>query len=233
MSRLIYIQNGEHDHPGLLGRVCDEAGSAMDVVHAWRGEPVPTVPNGWDGIVIGGGYMSAYEQTAYPFLKAEEQLVRAAVKAGRPVLGMCLGAQVMAGSLGGRVFPGQRKEIGFHYVHFAPGALKDPVFGGLRGLISPVHWHGDTFTLPTEATLLASSELTRNQLFQIDDRHYGIQFHLEIDIPVLTEMVETDDGWLRKNGIEPEEFLLKAGTALPAIEPIARTVFNRWLSLLP
>src|SRR6478735_5013977 len=103
MSRVLFIQNGEHDHPGLLARVIEEAGLEMDLIHAWDGDPVPTVANGWSGIVIGGGYVSAYEAEQYPFLKDEMHLVNAMKSSHRPLLGLCLGAQIMSAALGGKV----------------------------------------------------------------------------------------------------------------------------------
>lgn len=232
MSRILYIQNGEHDHPGLFGRVVAENGAALDVVHAWQGEPVPTVPNGWSGIVVGGGYMGAYETEEFPFLKDEMRLIQASHEADRPVLGMCLGAQLIAAALGGKVYPHAHKEIGFHDVYFTLEAESDPLWKGTPHTFQPVHWHGDTFSLPPDSILLASSKLTPNQLFRAGRSVYGVQFHLEIDLPVLTDMVETDNGWLPTNGVEPVELLLEATSALPKIEPIARKVFTRWTSLL-
>src|SRR5215218_6350846 len=101
MSRVLFIQNGEYDPPGLFAAVLGERAVALDIVHAWDGEPVPTLPNGWAGIAIGGGSMSTYEKERFPFLSAEEALLRVARTKQVPVLGMCLGAQLMAGAFGG------------------------------------------------------------------------------------------------------------------------------------
>ena len=132
----------------------------------------------------------------------------------------------MAGALGGKVFPNRAKEIGFHDVRFMPAAENDSIWAGCTATFQPVQWHGDTFSLPPGAVLLASSDLTENQLFRLDDASYGLQFHLEIDEPVLTEMVETDDGWLPQNGVDPQQFLREARLAIPKVEPVARAVFG-------
>src|SRR5687767_10811780 len=126
MSRVLYIQNDEYDHAGLFGTVLKENGVTLDVVHAWKGEPVPTVPNGWTGIALGGGGMSAYETDKHPFLGDEIRLIHAARAKGTPVLGLCLGAQLMAAALGGKVSSNARKEIGFQEVRFTPAAETDP-----------------------------------------------------------------------------------------------------------
>lgn len=233
MSRVLFIQNGEYDPPGLFATVLRERGVMLDVVPAWRGEPVPSATNGWDGIAVGGGSMSAYETDQFPFLSAEEALIIAARAHGIPVFGMCLGAQLMAAALGGNVYPNTAMEIGFHEVRLTPAAERDPLWKQQATAFHPVHWHGDTFSLPPGATLLASSHLTANQLFRVDETLYGVQFHLEIDGPVLAAMVQSDDdGWLPKNGVDPGGFLREASVALPQVEPLARAVFTRWTELL-
>jgi GMP synthase (glutamine-hydrolysing) len=232
MTRVLFVQNGEYDHAGLFEKVMGEIGVTVEVVHAWRGDPVPTVPNGWAGIVLGGGAMSAFEQEEYLFLHAEEMLIRSARKAKRPVFGFCLGAQLMASAIGGEVFPNRAKEIGLQEIRFLPEAENDALWHGHTGPLRPVHWHRDTFSLPPEAVRLAYSDLTENQLFRVDDLHYGMQFHLEIDEESLIEMVETDDGSLARSGVNPEEFLRQASQVLPHAEPIARAIFTRWSRLL-
>jgi len=234
MTRVLFIQNGEYDVPGLFAKVLAERGATVDVVHAWAGEAVPSTADAWAGVAVGGGAMSAYETDEFPFLGDEARLIRAARDSRRPVFGMCLGAQLMAGALGGKVFANAAKEIGFHEVRFTPAALHDPLWQEHAGAsFRPVHWHRDTFSLPPDATLLASSDLTANQLFSLDTTLYGLQFHLEIDEPVLTAMIRSDDeGSLIRDGVDPEQFLREAALACPKVAPIAHAVFTRWAEML-
>lgn len=233
-TRALFIQNGEQDGPGLFASALAERGVELSVTHAWRGEAVPSDPTAFAGIALGGGSMSAWETDQFPYLAHELQLIRAARLERVPLLGMCLGAQLMAGALGGEVFPNHAKEIGFFEVTFSPDAAADRLWHSIPQPFVPVHWHGDTFSLPREATLLASSALAANQLFRIDDLHYGVQFHLEIDLPLLSEMIATDGGgWLPANGVDPALLLADARRCLPAVAPVARTVFSRWADLLP
>lgn len=231
MKPILFIQNGDTDAPGLFARVLRDLGATLEIVHAWQEEPVPQDPSAWGGIAVGGGAMSAYEWEEYPWLRDSSMLIRAAREQRVPVLGMCLGAQLMAGACGGRVFPNECKEIGFYGIQFTPEAAGDPLWSEHAGGFAPAHWHGDTFSLPPQAVLLASSERTRHQLFRLDELHYGLQFHLEIDEPVLTEMVVTDEDGLSREGVDPKLFLQEAASALPKVEPIARAVFTRWLQM--
>jgi GMP synthase-like glutamine amidotransferase len=229
MKRVLFIQNGEYDAPGLFATVLRDRGVALDIVNAGCGEPTPSNMEPWAGLAVGGGGMSVYEAECHPFLRDGEALIRAARASGKPVLGMCLGAQLMASALGGKVFPNRAKEIGFHDVRFTPAAEQDALWKGHTRTFQPVQWHGDTFSLPNGAVLLASSDLTENQLFRVDEASYGFQFHLEIDEAVLASMVETDDGWLPRHGMDPQRFLREARLALPKVKPIAHTVFGRWV----
>ncbi len=145
---------------------------------------------------------------------------------------MCLGAQLIAEAYGGRVFANNAKEIGFYDVTLAPAAANDALWNGCPAVIRPVQWHGDTFDLPTEATLLASSALTRHQLFRIGSNVYGFQFHLEIDLATLRGMVIPDARDLVAFGVDADCFLHEAEVELPAIASVARVVFSRWGELL-
>jgi GMP synthase (glutamine-hydrolysing) len=180
MKRVLFVQNGEGDGPFLLAAALAECGVALEVIHAWHRQPLPKALSDFHGLAIGGGSMSAYQLSEFEFLSDELALITQASAEQKPVLGMCLGAQLMATAFGGKGFPNSAKEIGLHEVSFTPEADSDPLWHGLTAPFHPVHWHGDTFSLPGGATLLASSQITPHQLFRLDHRHYGFQFHLEM-----------------------------------------------------
>jgi GMP synthase-like glutamine amidotransferase len=232
MKRVLFVQSGDTDAPGLFADVLKDRGVALDVVHVWKGEPVPADAARWAGVAVGGGSMSAYEGEEYPFLPKVEELIRDAQSAGLPVLGMCLGAQLMAKAFGGKVFANREKEIGFFDVRFTPEGANDPLWRGHAETFQPVHWHGDTFTLPPGAVHLAESTLTPNQMFRYGEKSYGFQFHLEIDEKVLTEMIGPDGGGLPRYGVDPDAFLREGRAAFPKVRPLADAIFGRWTEFL-
>jgi GMP synthase-like glutamine amidotransferase len=232
MPRVLFIQNGETEGPGLLAAALAGANLELATIHAWRGEVVPTSSDGFAGIAIGGGAMSACQTAEYPTLLRQIGLAQETRAAGKAMLGLCLGAQLMAAAFGGRVFANTAKEIGLHPVRLTPECALDPLWRGCPTTLHPVHWHGDTFSLPPAAAHLAASDLTAQQLFRLDRALYGLQFHLEIDLPMLREMIATDADALCGHGVDPEAFLAEAERHLPALEPIARTIFTRWAALL-
>ena len=134
-----------------------------------------------DFVIALGGPMSVNDETTLPWLRDEKRFVAAAIAAGKPVLGICLGAQLMASALGARVYPGPEKEIGWFPVSAEPAGtnVKDSDTFVLPPQIDVFHWHGETFDLPPTARLLASSAGCRHQAFQIGPRAVGLQFHLE------------------------------------------------------
>ena len=139
------------------------------------------------GLVVLGGTMSANDVAEYPFLAVELDWLRQAVGRGVPVLGICLGAQLLAKALGGRVYRNPVKEIGWFDVKVLPAAADDRLFRG-RGKVETVfHWHGDTFDLPADAVLLASTPTCRQQAFRCGPRAYGLQFHVEMTPDLLEE----------------------------------------------
>jgi len=156
------------------------------VCHPYRGERLPRLDelDALGGLVVMGGPMGVGEVSEHPWLAGELELLAAAVAAGLPVLGVCLGAQLLAAALGARVYRGERPEIGSGTVSLTADGRADPVLGaaGLAEL-PVVHWHQDTFDLPPGAVLLAGSALYPHQAFRahVRARVYGLQFHVEVD----------------------------------------------------
>ncbi|MBI5143255.1 MAG: type 1 glutamine amidotransferase [Nitrospirae bacterium] len=140
---------------------------------------VPPPPADFDMLVVMGGPMNIYEHDQYPWLAAEKKAIADAIAAGKSVIGICLGAQLIADVLGGRVTRNAQKEIGWFPVELAPGAVDSHLFRKFPKQFTAFHWHGDTFAIPPGATHVASSKACTNQAFEYDGRVVGLQFHLE------------------------------------------------------
>ncbi len=174
---------------------CEPPAAYEDEMHAWgariervmvdQGDRLP----GWEGcagIVAMGGPMGAYEDDRFPWLAAERRLIADAVRSGTPYWGVCLGAQLLAASLGARVYPGHAPEVGVLPVFATQGARTDPVGSRLPPVFRALQWHGDTFELPEGAVQLARSDAFEQQAFVVH-RAYGLQFHLEVDAALASE----------------------------------------------
>jgi GMP synthase (glutamine-hydrolysing) len=174
-----------------------------------------------------GGPMSANDDL--PFIHRELAIIQAALGAGRPVLGICLGAQLLARALGARVYRNPFKEIGWAPVHWTEAAGRDRLFGGLRSPETVLHWHGETFDLPEGAELLASSDACRNQAFRAGSNAYGIQFHLEVTPEMISAWCREDanSGDLRELAAPINPHAHAAGLAR-----LAAAVFDRWAGLI-
>jgi len=143
-----------------------------------------------DLLVVMGGPMSADDEDASPWLRAERLAIAAALDAGASVLGVCLGAQILAGVLGGSVARNPQREIGWYPVHASEAAANDPVFSAFPRELVVGHWHGDTFTLPSGTAAMLSSDATANQAFSaLNGRAVGLQFHLEWSQRALAELI--------------------------------------------
>lgn len=174
------LQHVAWEGPGLIADAARAHGVPIEVRRMDRGDAVPRVGD-IAGVIVLGGPMGVRDASSLPFLAAEQGLLRAAVEHGLPVLGVCLGAQLLAAALGARVEKGPAPEIGPGEVRLTADGLNDPVLGGARAVLPVVHWHEDTFEVPTGAAHLAESPLCRNQAFRVGQRAYAFQFHLEVD----------------------------------------------------
>jgi GMP synthase (glutamine-hydrolysing) len=176
----LLVQHVSFEGPGAIARAIAHTGAELTVVRTDRGDaiPPPAAVADMAGLVVMGGPMSVHDDSDW--LADERALLRQAVEADRPVLGVCLGAQQLAAALGAPVTEGTAPEYGIGEVHLTTAALDDPVFGPAPSPLPCVHWHGDTFGLPEGAVRLAGNAAYENQAFRFGDRAYGLQFHLEV-----------------------------------------------------
>ncbi len=163
----VLMQHVAFEGPGSVAAAVRASGAELAVVRIDRAEPVPAPAAVRDmaGLVVMGGPMGVHD--AFDWLEPERALLRAAVEAGLPVLGVCLGAQQLACALGGDVVTGAAPELGVGEVHLTAAAIQDPVFGPAPTPLPCVHWHGDTFTLPEAAVRLAGNDAYENQAFRV------------------------------------------------------------------
>lgn len=184
---ILAIQHVACEPMGLLEEVLNEHRVPYRYVHPYRGEPVPNAHYGIDCLVLMGGPMNVYEHTAYPFLLEEDVLIRNCLEEGVPILGICLGSQLLAKAAGAAVKQGPVREIGWRPVRPTSEAQADPVFAGMEEEFPVFHWHSDTFDLPEGSVLLAESDAYPHQAYRLGHNAYGLQFHVEVTEPMIRQ----------------------------------------------
>jgi len=167
--------------PGVFDPMLRDCGAAVRVVDVERGEPLPPDLHGVDALVIMGGPMNAYEEAAYPFLRQEDFLLRQAIVRDVPVMGICLGAQLLAKAADAPVRHSPVAEFGWSRVRLTPSGRRDPLFSELGPDLLVFQWHQDTFDVPANGELLATSPAVPSQAIRVGRRAYGLQFHIELD----------------------------------------------------
>jgi GMP synthase (glutamine-hydrolysing) len=190
-SPWVLLQHVAYEGPGLIAPVAAAAGVELSTRRLYLGEPVPGPDQLADigGLIVMGGPMSVWHDRDFAHLSAERALLTAALAADLPVLGVCLGAQLLAAAAGARVWLGTAgAEIGLGSVDLTADGRRDPVLGPAGLALPVVHWHGDTFELPTGATHLATTSRYAAQAFRLGRCAYGLQFHVEIDPAAANEM---------------------------------------------
>ncbi|MFZ2385369.1 MAG: type 1 glutamine amidotransferase [Candidatus Omnitrophota bacterium] len=193
---ILIIKHIDIEGAGTLEDFFGNAGRSVSVINVSAGVRLPETLAGVEAVVCLGGPMNVYEEDKHPFLIKENSILKKALARRIPVLGICLGAQLLAKACGARVSKSPVKEIGWYKILQTPDAKHDRLFSGLKEELSVFEWHEDTFELPVGGILLAEGSACRNQAFRVGDNAYGIQFHIE----VTPEMIETWISHYTKDG---------------------------------
>jgi GMP synthase-like glutamine amidotransferase len=185
---ILFIQHVANEGPGIFKQVLDAYAIPFHTLETFL--PVSFVlPGDCRGVIILGGPMNVDEESDYPFLAEEKTFIRELVRKDIPLLGICLGAQLIAQAAGGKVYKADEKEFGWYEVHLTREGSQDFLFGGLPESFHVFQWHEDTFTIPLQGKSLVTAAGCPNQGFKVGKRAYGIQFHLEADATMI-------NGWL-------------------------------------
>ena len=226
---VIVLKHVPFEGAALIAEMMEGRGLGYKTIEVFD-EGVPLGVAGFSGIVSMGGPMSVLD--GREVIEKEKRLLSQAVERNLPVLGVCLGAQILANAFGGRVYPLDRPEIGWGQVSLTREGLSDPLFSGVQTPFPVLHWHSDTYDLPPEAVGLAFSDQCVNQAFRIGRKAYGFQFHLEPDGNMVREWIALD--------LKSEKGLLKDSEGmletfedrLGAVRFAGALVFGRFLDLV-
>jgi GMP synthase (glutamine-hydrolysing) len=226
------LEHADHETPGLVASALRAKGIDLQFTRAHRGERVPRELGDALGLLVMGGPMGVYEVDRYPHLRDEIRLIEVALAVQCPVMGICLGSQLLAHALGAEVRKGPRKEVGWHAVTLTEDGLLDPLFNGLESSFVGFHWHGDIFDLPSGATSLARSELTRCQVFRHGPSAYGLLTHMEVTPAIVSGMVGAFPDDIRETGSTAAVILEGAESHLASLSERGRRVFAAWADLV-
>ncbi len=188
--RILVIENYPKTTLGLVGTALDEAGAECTIVRMHEGGTLPASPDGFDALIMLGGAQDALDDENHPYLKRQAALARVFGDEDKAVLGICLGAQILARGYGAANILGRPLEFGWHEVRPTAAGLADPMLSAIGSATPLFHWHVDTFTLPPGAVHLATSAMTPLQAFRIGRAVYGIQFHFEADTALVASWTE-------------------------------------------
>ena len=197
MAKILVCQHVGYEILGTLNPLFKDAGFRLRYVNFGRSPELRPGLDGYDGLVLLGGPMSVGQEDRFPHLTHEIRLIEDAMKREIPVLGICLGSQLIAKALGAEVRRNPSREIGWHEVELTEAGRQDAVMAHFQPQEGMFHWHGDTFDMPKTAVHLASSQDCRHQAFRYGERVYGFQFHLEVDEPMI-------ERWLMVPQHQPE-----------------------------
>jgi GMP synthase-like glutamine amidotransferase len=229
MKPVAIFRHSPGEGPGYLASYLERNGIAWKLVKTDAGEPAPDSAGEYSGLAFMGGPMSVND--ALPWIPATLRLIRAAVDTGVPVLGHCLGAQLMSKALGGAVGANPSKEIGWGRVDVADSALARAWFGATRSFLS-FHWHGETYSPPPGAACVASSPYCANQAFVLD-RHLGMQCHVEMTPEMVRAWCESGKEELARCASlavqDAREIQAHLQPRVAALNAVAARLYDRWI----
>jgi GMP synthase (glutamine-hydrolysing) len=228
-SEVVVLEHVGCETIGCLRDVLSAKQVTVRVVRLFEGEPVPANLETAAGLIVMGGPMGVYDHDRFPHLMDEMRLIEATVREEKPVLGICLGSQLLAAALGATVKASGQQEIGWHEVTLAPAAKTDGIWSGIPSKFMALHWHGDIFDLPAGAELLASSRMTAHQAFRYGKNAYGLLFHLEVTASGIAGMAAAFPGDLEQVGLSSSALIEQSQRHLPGLRIIGEQALGRWV----
>ncbi len=231
MSDVLLLQHVRPEPPGTIANALDARGVSHRTVRVYRDEPVPDRLDA-EGLVVMGGPMGVGDVDDRPHLSKELDLIEQALRDEIPLLGVCLGSQLLAHALGADVHAAPQKEIGWGEVALTDAAAEDPLFRDVDAPFTAFHWHGDVFDLPSGAVRLARTDQTEVQAFRHGNRAYGLLFHLEVTPKTVAWMTTAFQDELAAEGLDGTAIRRAAMPREAALRDTAETVFGRWADLV-
>jgi GMP synthase (glutamine-hydrolysing) len=228
MAKIVVLQHHPAETLGTIAAALESAALAWQYVRVHEGHPIPQTIRGAGGLIIMGGPQTVYQPDRYPYLRDEIRLIEAALKENKPILGVCLGSQLLATALGANVYRGAEREIGWYRVRLADAAKEDRLMRGIATDFTAAHWHSDVFDLPAGAIALASSDKTPVQGFRYGESAYGLLFHAEMTQEILGALVAEFGDGLKRVGVDGDAMMAAAAQYLPPLGRLAETIFTRW-----
>jgi len=230
MKPIAIFRHAAHEGPGYFAEFLDERKIPWQLIAIDSGDAIPPNASAYSGLVFMGGPMSVNDDL--PWIPKVEALIRDAVEQDVPLLGHCLGGQLISKALGGVVSRNPVKEIGWGEVTVADNDVARSWFGGI-GCFNAFHWHGETFTLPQGATLLLSSAHCTNQAYAIG-KHLAMQCHVEMTAEMIAKWCAVGAGEIAASRASPavqsgDEMQRRVADELPRMRDVARRLYTKWI----
>lgn len=230
-KRALILQHTATEGPGILEVILRERGWRQKIVHLYKGDSIPRHLDTFCLAIIMGGPMSVHDEVVYPFLRKEKTFIRRAVGMGLPLLGICLGAQLIAWAMGAGVYRGAVKEIGWYKARLTAEGGADPFLAHFPADFVAFQWHEDTMYLPDGACHLVTSNRYYNQAFRLGEWTYALQFHLEMTREIIEAWLhESDEEFIssEENGL-PDKILSETPLYLDNLNALCRHFFSSLL----
>ncbi len=224
------VQHVPTEGPGLFGPWLADDGIPLRILRPFAGETLPHTVTDCRGLLVMGGPMNVDETPRYPWLREEVSLLERAITARVPTVGMCLGAQLLAKTLGARVWHGPQPEVGWCDVEGTQASRQDPVFAAFPPRYTVFQWHGDAFELPKDAVHLAQSTRYPHQAFRYGENVYALQYHLEVTPAIIEAWLSHEDPLL--NGVDVSRVKQHTPQYAPLLAVLARQFYSGWRTSL-
>ncbi len=233
MRKVLVFRHVPHEGIGTIEPFLKRSNITIDYCDLFQTSFIPQNLDAYDFVISMGGPMNADETERYPFLKSEREALSKAIHSGKPVLGICLGAQMIARALDAKVYPGRQKEIGWFPIQLSEAGKKDRLFRAINDF-SPVvfQWHGDTFDLPKGATLLASSHLFPHQAFKCGDSVYAFQFHIEVTRDMICDWIKKGEEELKplRQSVSAKKIVREINEHESSLQELSEKVYEELFS---